>query len=277
MRVIYWVLLVIFAPIALLLLIGWLGLRWLPKPFPPYARRPVALPEPAEYVPNLPEPVRRAFEAVLPNGPQHITSAVVTGRAVLRIKGLKLHARFRFIHQAGRNYRHYFEVTWFGIPILKANESFIGGYGRMALGPMGTFEGTSTLRQAATLGLWAESIWLPSLLVTDPRLHWQAIDETHCRLFVPLDDREDHMLVSFDPVTGRILAFDALRYRDADEGAMKLGWHCAIGEYGEYSGVLAPRTSSIQWSDMSEPWAEWTVEEIVYNADVDDTMDVTGP
>lgn len=277
MRALAWILLLVLAPISLLLLVLWLGLRWMPQSFPPYARRADAPPAPAEWRDELPAPVRRAFEAVLPNGPRQMTSAVVSGRAVLRIKGLTLKARFRFIHDAGRSYRHYFEVTWFGLPILKANESFIEGYPRMALGPMGTFEGTSTLFQAATLGLWAESIWLPSLLVTDARLRWQAVDETHARLFIPSGAGEDQLLVTFDPITGRIAALDALRYREADDDAMKLGWHCAVGDYAGYNGVLAPRQSSIQWSDMPKPWAEWTVEEIVLNADVKEAMRVTGP
>jgi hypothetical protein len=39
-----------------------------------------------------------------------------------------------------------------------------------------------------------------------------------------------------------------------------------------FNDVLVPRVSSITWSDMSEPWAEWTVEEIVYNADVTEDL-----
>jgi hypothetical protein len=259
------------APLAVLLLI-WSGLRRPAAPYPPYPKRPDEPPAPAPWPDDLPAPVRRAFEAVLPHGPQNLTSAVVSGQAVLRINGLPLNARFRFIHEAGQSYRHQFDVTWFNLPVLHADESFVDGYGKMELGPLGTFEGTKTLEQSATLGLWAESIWLPSILITDPRLRWQAIDDRRARLYVPLADGEDQFIVTFNADTGRIASFDALRYRDADEDAVKLGWHCTIHEYGVFNDVLVPRVSSITWSDMSEPWAEWTVEEIVYNADVTEDL-----
>lgn len=272
MQTVVQILLVLLALFALLLAIGWVGLRWKPGVFPRCAPQPEPPPAPAEWPPDLPAPVRRALGAVLPNGPQPVSTAVISGRAVLRIKGLPLRARFRFIHEAGRNYRHQIEATWFGWPILKVNESLIDGYPRMALGPLGTFEGTSTLRQAATLGLWAESIWLPSLLATDSRLRWQVLDDLHVRLFVPFEAGDEQLLIAFDPATGRIASLDAQRYRDADEDAVKLGWHCAVHEYGDFGGVMAPRQASLQWSDMRQPWAEWTVEEVVYNADVSGIM-----
>lgn len=278
MNKLVWILLYVLAKLVALGALVWAGLRWKPSPFKPYALRPTGPMDSAPWPEELPATVRRAFEAVLPDGPRQITSAVISGRAVLRINGLRLNARFRMIHEAGRNYRHYFEVTWFNLPVMKVNESFIDGYGKMALGPLGTFEGTRTLAQAASLGLWAESIWLPSLLVTDPRLRWEAIDDRRARLYVPLSDgTEDTFIVSFDPESGRIANLDALRYRDADERAMKLGWHCAVLAYEPFNGVLVPSVSTIQWSDTLQPWAEWRVEEIVYNADVSETMRVTGP
>ncbi len=251
-----------------LAVLGWLGLRAKPKPFPPYPAQPATPPTPAEWPTDLPAPVRRAFEAVLGSQPQVITSAVISGRAKLRIAGIPLNARFRFIHDAGKSYAHRIEVTWFNLPILRVNESFVDGYARMDLGPMGISEGTPQLFQAATLGLWAESIWLPSLFVTDPRLRWVAVDDTHARLFVPAGDHEEVMLFTFDPLTGRIAAVDSLRYRDADASAQMLGWHCVVDDYARFNGSKVPGESSIQWSDMSYPWAEWTVEEVVYNVDV---------
>lgn len=271
------ILLVAALPLGVVLALGWLGLRRTPSPFPPYPLRPPAPPARAEWRADLPAPVRRAFDFMLPDGPRVITSAVISGRATLRINGIPLQSRFRFIHEAGRNYRHYFEVTWFDRTVLRVNESFVDGYARMDLGPIGKFEGTPQLFQAATLGLWAESIWLPSVLVTDPRLRWEAVDETHARLHVPLGDGEDSLLVTFDPETGRIASFDALRYRDAAEGAVKLGWHCLVGQYGSFDGARVPATASIQWSDMKAPWAEWMVEEVVINADVHEAVRTTGP
>ena len=272
MRIRTWVLLLTLTGLIKLALLGWLGLRWTPKPYPPFAPRPTEPPSPAPWPESLPATVRRAFGAVLPDGPRSVSTAVISGRASLNVNGMPFKARFRFIHEAGRNYRHAFEVTWFNLPIIRASESFLDGYCKLNLGPIGKAEGTPALFQAATLALWSESIWLPSILVTDPRLRWEAIDDAHARVFVPLGEREDTLLVTFDSVTGRIAAIDGLRYRDSGPTAQKLGWHCVIREYGTVGGAIVPTVSSIQWSDMDAPWAVWTVEDIVYNADVSAAM-----
>jgi hypothetical protein len=36
-------------------------------------------------------------------------------------------ARFAAYPDAGKEYRHYIEATWFGLPIMKVNELFVDG------------------------------------------------------------------------------------------------------------------------------------------------------
>jgi hypothetical protein len=45
--------------------------------------------------------------------------------------GVSLPGRFRFIHDAGKDYRHYIEVTLFGFPIMKVNEFYLDGKSRL--------------------------------------------------------------------------------------------------------------------------------------------------
>jgi hypothetical protein len=99
-----------------------------------------------------------------------------------------------------------------------------------------------------------------------------AVDSTHARLYVPAGEGEEVMLFTFEPLTGRVAAIDALRYRDADAGAQMLGWHCVADAYARFGGVKVPTESSIQWSDANAPWAEWTVEDVVYNVDVSEAL-----
>ncbi|MCX7783156.1 MAG: hypothetical protein N2318_05870, partial [Meiothermus sp.] len=103
-----------------LVAIAWLGLRVQPAPFPAYraAAAPIAtMPLPT----GLPAPVERYYRTIYGEQIPVITSAVVTGRAMLGpVPGFpQFPARFRFIHEAGKNYRHYIEATWFGFPILR--------------------------------------------------------------------------------------------------------------------------------------------------------------
>lgn len=82
--------------------------------------------------------------------------------------GVRFPARFRFTHTAGQGYRHYIEAALFGLPVLRVNETYLDGRARLEL-PFGVVENEPKIDSAANLGLWAESIWLPSIRVTDPR------------------------------------------------------------------------------------------------------------
>ncbi len=82
--------------------------------------------------PDLPAPVTRFYQQVYGDEVPLIETAVISGRGWVRPVGnLTIPARFRFTHEAGQNYRHYMEATFFGLPILKINEHFLDG--RMVL------------------------------------------------------------------------------------------------------------------------------------------------
>ena len=87
---------------------------------------------------------------------------MITGRAEMRIAGITFPARYRFIHDAGKGYRHYIEATFFGLPLMKVNEHFLDGNARLEL-PFGVTEGEPKVNQGANLALWAESMWLPRI------------------------------------------------------------------------------------------------------------------
>jgi hypothetical protein len=248
----------IAAGVAAVLGAGWLGLQVQPAPFSPYPA-PGAQLEQVPLRPDLPPPVARFYRVAFGgDAVPLIETAVLTGRGTLRFGPVPVPARFRFTHEAGRNYRHYIEATWFGLPVLKVNESYLDGHGRMEF-PFGiVVEGPRT-SSAANLGMWAEAMAFPSIYVTDRRVRWEPIDDRSARLVVPSPEGEDAFTVDFDPTTGLIKRMWTMRYRGEGEAAAKLPW--SAEELDDHRG-------SAQWGDQSYPWLVFTTEQVVLNPDV---------
>jgi len=120
----------------------------------------------------------------------------MTGRAKVRPFGWPtLNARFRFTHVAGRSYHHYIEAAFFGLPVMRINESYVDGYSRFET-PAGLEEGEPKTEQAASLGMWAELSNMPAALLTDPRVRWEPVDAD--------GTGSERFLARFDPDTGLI-------------------------------------------------------------------------
>jgi len=267
----------IAAILVALIVLLWLGLSIKPKPFAPFPSQgtaPEMIPLPA----GLPTPVKRFYRAVY--GPVYgdhipvITSAVITGRGVMRPMGpIRFPARFRFTHQAGQGYRHYIEATLFGLPIMKVNERYLDGAGRLEL-PFGVEEGAK-INQGGNLGLWAESAWFPAVYLTDPRVRWEAVDEVTAVLVVPYGDGEERLIARFDPDTGLLTWLESMRYH-GESSTFKVLWMNHAVEWGEVAGQMMMRRGAAIWMDDGKPWAVFTVEDVVYNADVSEYIRAKG-
>lgn len=267
------VLIFILIPVLAIITLIWVGLQIKPASLQPIAQEQPVL----ETIPmpdNLPYPVKRYLSLVYGEHVPVIKSAVVSGRATLRVNGIVMPGRFRFTHIAGQGYRHYIESTFFGLPIMKVNEHYLDGKGRLDL-PFGVFEGQQ-INQAANLGLWAESMWLPSVFVTDPRVRWEAVDNETAILVVPFSNVEQRFTVRFDADTGLLLLMEAMRYRDPD-GGRKILWLSEAREWQTINETLIPAVGAAIWLDEGTPWAIFNVEEIVYNIDVDEYIRAIGP
>jgi hypothetical protein len=268
-------LLLVFAGgVALLVLAVWVGLQIRPAPFAafPQSQPPLkTVPLPA----NLPGPVERFYRAVYGDSIPVIESAVITGRAEVRPAGpIVLPARFRFTHEAGKGYRHYIEAGLYGLPLMQVDERYLDG---RALGvtPFGVDEG-SKVDQAANLGLWAETLWMPAVYLTDPRVKWEPLDEHSAVLVVPFGQDEDRFIVRFNPETGLIEWFESMRYQNQASPGRVLWLNRAL-EWGPLNGVPTNLTGSAIWMDDGKPWAVFHVEDIRLNVDVREYIRAKGP
>ncbi len=259
------VLLVLTAALALILVVGWIGLQIRPSPFPAFPQQQPRL----ETVPlpkGLPAPVERFYRKIYGENIPVIKSAVVTGRAEIQPAGpVALPARFRFTHLAGQDYRHYIEAGLFGLPLMKVNERYLDGhaYGET---PFGIDEGDN-VDQAANLGLWAETLWMPSVFLSDPHVHWEPFDDATAILVVPFREGQQRFVARFDPETDLIEWFESMRYHNQSSPAKTLWLNHAV-EWGMLNGRLTNTTGAAIWMDNGKPWAVFHVEDIVFNVDV---------
>jgi hypothetical protein len=267
MTIIRNIILIIVGIVISISLLCWLGLQVQPQSFPAYLEqtpeiKTVPLPS------GLPLPVERFYQAVYGDNIPVIETAVIQGRGIMKpFMNIPIPTRFVFVHDMGRDYRHYFEATLFGIPLLNVNEGYIDGVSFFE-SPMGSNFDEANANQGANLALWAEAVWFPSLWVTDTRARWEPVDKYSALLFVPYEKTEESFLVRFNPLTGLIDMMEVMRYRDLGQGQQKILWLVSTEDGKPVAGTNISSTGSLMWLDHGKPWAYFTVEELNYNVDL---------
>jgi hypothetical protein len=242
----------------------------------PYAEKTPALktvPLPS----GLPAPVARFYKTVYGDEIPVIETVVIKGRAIIAPFGVKLPARFLFVHNAGRDYRHYIEATWFGIPIMKVNERYLDGKSLFELPVGAPIEDDPSTNQAANLAVWAEAAWFPSIWVTDPRVRWEAVDENTALMYVPFEGKEENFVMRFNPETGLLDSMEVMRFRDSGPQAKKILWITHNVEGKKIEGTKLDAVGTATWLDQGIPWATFTLEEVKYNVDVREYIRQKGP
>ena len=258
------ILAVVVGIVVVLVGLGWLGTRVNLRSFavPPLESRNLGtIPLPTD----LPAPVARYAAAVFGEAIPIVESSLVIGTAQATFNGITLPARFKFYHESGRNYYHYIQAGWFGLPLATVNERYLDGIGILDI-PGQYVENNAEVNAAANQGLWSEHIWSPSVWFTDPRIRWEAVDDNTARLIIPNAADEEVFTVRFDPDTHLITEMSTLRYRNPGDTA-RTPWTPRIHEWQAFNGVMVPSVSSLQWGNDA-PWVTWRVEAVLYNVDV---------
>ncbi len=266
MNGIFTVVITIIAVVAVLLSIGWLGFQIEPDSFPPHPDK-MQDSGAVEVPPDLPEPVLRYYEGAAGSQVPVIKSAVVWGKAKLRINGIWMPVRFKAYYLPGQAFLRYLEVTWFGKTILRVSDSYLNGQGAMKIeGLLNMRETGEKIDQGQNLAMWGEAVFMPSGFITDTRTRWTAVDNKTARLMVPYGEQNDSLDFKFDPKTGLITQISALRYKGQNQE--KTPWLIDITEWMTSNYVKIPSRFTVTWEDEGSPWSYWTVEDVGYNIDI---------
>ncbi len=263
-----------FASAVVLALAGVLALGWLGFQLPPPAFAPdteVATSLTALDLPrDLPAPVRRYAEAVFTRGPVHIHSAVVSGVGRIRNDTWWAPLRFRASHTGAPELSRYTEVTWFGVPLLRSLDYYVDGAGALVgAGVAQLDESGPRATQAEYLSMWAQLVWMPSVLLTHSKTRWEAVDATTARLIVPFAGGEEALTVAFAPTTGRIRHVAAARYRSGESETTP--WRAEFDRWKRVQGVWVPTAHTFIWEDQG-PYARFVARHLRFNADVPDEL-----
>jgi len=241
--------------------------------------RPPAVPMPAqlaspgtvELPPDLPEPVLRYHRSLGldAGGAPAVDTFLLWGRGWMRPTALpRLPVSFWSEHRVGWSGRQRLAVTWFGLPVLRGVDDYVGGHGRMRIG--GRLVEGPEIDQGENLFLWAELLLVPSVLATRPGVRWEAVDAEHAALHVPFGAGSERLTVRFDPVTGRLAECHALRYRTP--GGPKVGWHITYEGWVAFPSGWYPARIAVRWADQVRPWFVLDVDGVAVNVAVDSDL-----
>jgi hypothetical protein len=274
MNNIFTIVIVLIGIVAVLLIIGWLGFQIEPESFSPHPEKTKDIVS-VEVPPDIPEPVKRYYEAAAGSLIPEVRSAVVWGKAKLRINGIWMPVRFKAYYLPGQAFLRNLEVTWFGKTILKVSDSYMNGEGVMKIeGLLNMNETGEKIDQGQNLAMWGEVVFTPSLAITDTRARWEAVDDETVRLVIPYGVQNDSLLYKFDKKTGLISYVSAQRYRGQDD--KKTPWRIELTEWKNFHSVKIPVRFAVIWEEEGSPWSYWTVEGVEYNVDIGDNLSVGG-
>ncbi len=221
---------------------------------------------------HLPEPVQRYMRWTGVVGKPWIRTAYVrqTGRFRQGFDKpwMPMSAEQVFtIDPPGMRWRASFKM--FGLPLMRADDSYRNGQGRMFGKVAGLFtifddRGEELTRGTLTRYL-SEMIWFPIAYLGD-NVTWTAVDDHSADVTLTDHGRTASGRMFFDEL-GRPTTFETMRYK-GEKGSFTLTpWHTPSREWGMRGGLNIPIRGDVSWilPEGALTYGDFTIAEVAYN------------
>lgn len=278
------------ALLAALVVLTWLGFRFPSSPSPPPGVDASRLIERTVVWDGLPPGVQFYLTQSVGRTPFVTSTAVLWGSGSvvfdLGVARVRLPVRWREAIDASRGYVWSAEVLWWCWPLLEMEDRLVDGVGTVRIGRRRI--SSPHIQRGQVMRAHAERIWLPSMLLTDPDITWQARDTWTAVMRFPVvgaPNRNgdavssepvsgaelsggttscDSLIAQFDPRTRALLSLSGTR---TGSGSSATTWSLACAEWDAPGGLTVPVAGHAAWDGV--PYYRFRVEGIRYNVPVE--------
>ncbi|MFW5776697.1 MAG: DUF6920 family protein [Spirochaetota bacterium] len=225
---------------------------------------------------DVPEPVHRYFERVLPDDPAIIQSMRVKQRGHFNMgREDDQWKPFRATQQVNPQHPGFlWDARIHMMPILSVHvhDAYVRGEGLLhgalfGLATVTEMRGTPEAAEGELLRYLAEAPWYPTALLPSQGVTWHAVDARSARVGVSDGATSVSLLVRFgeDGLIESVYADE--RGREVDGAVVPTPWEGRWWAYERRDGMLVPTEGEVAWllPERRKPYWRGRIEEISYS------------
>ena len=203
---------------------------------------------------DLPAPVRRYFENVLPDGQPFVDEVRLEQAGTLRLgehgSPWKSFAATQWVttNPPGFLWRAAIRL----LPLVRVSiiDVYRGGDGdaRVSLFglPLGGADASPELNEAELMRYLAEAVWCPTALLPSEGVEWEAVDDDAARATLEREGTEASLVFHF--AHGEVTRVHTeARYRQVDGELVPTPWTGRWRDYQRRNGILVPTAGEVVW------------------------------
>ncbi len=152
---------------------------------------------------------------------------------------------------------------------VRGVDAFTGGLGRMQMKPLALFSVVDasgpSLDQGSALRYLQEIVWFPFAALSS-HISWETIDDSHAKATLHGERGDVDGVFAFGE-DGRVVSFEADRYRDEKPEAVLRPWRALTYDDAKVSGIRIPRRGKGIWVLDDSPFSYVEIEIVEIDLD----------